>query len=324
MSSAAGFERMRDAVGRALLELGEADPDVVVLTADVARSTRTGWFGERFPERFVNVGISEQDLVGFAAGLALAGKRPYAAAFAMFMMRAWEQIRNTVDRMNLDVKLIATHSGFSDHGDGASHQSLEDIALMRVLRNMVVVVPADGPQAYNAVLAVHERVRGPVYIRVGRDYSPAVTSVEEEFRLGRLQLLRDGWDAAVVASGPLVAHALWAAERLERERGLSVAVANLHTVKPVDAEGLERLARATGLVIVVEEHFPRGGVFGAVAEALVQRYPVPVVPVAPTGYGHSARSVMDLYRMYGLDPESLAERIASIIEERRVGVVAAR
>ena len=301
--------RMRDAVGRALVELGDADPDVVVLTADVARSTRTQWFAERHPSRFINVGISEQDLVDVAAGLALAGKRPYAAAFAMFMMRAWEQIRNTIDRMNLDVKLVATHSGFSDHGDGASHQSLEDIALMRVLHNMVVVVPADGPQAYNAVLAVHERVRGPAYIRVGRDYSPVVTDPEAGFRLGRLEVLRDGSDGFIVSAGPLVAHSIEAAERLERERGLSLGVANLHTVKPLDAEGLERLARRTGLLFVVEEHFPRGGLFGAVAEALAERYPARVLPVAPWGYGHSARSVMDLYRMYCLDPGCLAERL---------------
>ncbi len=311
--------RMRDAAGRALLELGEADRDVVVLTADVARSTRTQWFAERFPERFMNVGISEQDLVDIAAGLALAGKRPYAAAFAMFMMRAWEQIRNTVDRMNLDVKLLATHSGFSDHGDGASHQSLEDLALMRVLHNMTVVVPADGPQAYNALLVVHERVRGPAYLRLGRDYSPPVTEPEEEFRLGRLQVLREGEDGFIVSAGPLVAHSLEAAERLERLRGLWLGVANLHTLKPLDVEGLERLARRTGLLLVVEEHFPRGGVFGAVAEAVVQRYPVPVLPIAARGYGHSARSVMDLYRAHCLDPECLARRIEALLASTRGG-----
>ena len=307
---------IRDAVGRALLELGSADPDVVVLTADVARSTRTSWFAKRFPERFVNIGISEQDMVGFAAGLALAGKKPYAAAFAMFMMRAWEQIRNSVDRMNLDVKLIATHSGFSDHGDGASHQSLEDIALMRVLHNMTVIVPADPPQAYNALLTVHDQVRGPVYYRVGRDYSPVVTDPEEPYRLGRLQILREGSDLAVVSAGPLLAQVLEAVETLEKREGLSIAVANLHTVKPVDADGLERLARSTGLMAVVEEHFPRGGIYGAVVEALAPRYPVKVHPIGARGYGHSARSVLDLYRAQGLDAESLARRLSRIARGR--------
>jgi len=305
---------IRDAVGRALLALGEADPDVVVLTADVARSTRTAWFASRFPRRFVNIGISEQDMVDFAAGLALAGKKPYAAAFAMFMMRAWEQIRNTVDRMNLDVKLIATHSGFSDHGDGASHQSLEDIALMRVLHNMTVVVPADPPQAYKAVLAVHDQVRGPAYIRIGRDYSPVVTDPEEEYRLGRLEQLREGSDLAIVSAGPVIAQALEAAEILEREKGLSAAVFNLHTVKPLDEWGLARVAQRYGRIVVVEEHFPRGGVFGAVAETVVRLHPVPVYPVAATGYGHSARSVMDLYRAQGLDAEGIAVRVARAVE----------
>ncbi len=305
---------IRDAVGQALLELGEADPSVVVLTADVARSTRTAWFGKKFPKRFVNIGISEQDMVGFAAGLALAGKRPYAAAFAMFLMRAWEQIRNSIDRMNLDVKLIGTHSGFSDHGDGASHQSLEDIALMRVLHNMTVVVPADPPQAYKAVLALHDQVRGPAYIRVGRDFSPIVTDPEEEYRLGRIEVLREGDDLAIVSAGPLLSQVLLAADILE-SRGYSVLVANMHTVKPVDAEELERIARRTGRVFVVEEHFPRGGVFGAVAETLAQRYPVPIHPVAAVGYGHSARSVMDLYRAQGLDSAGIARRILRVLGE---------
>jgi len=319
MSSAAlrteNLGSMRDAVGKALLHLGEIDGDVVVLTADVARSTRTKWFAERFPERFINTGISEQDMIGFAAGLALAGKKPYAAAFAMFMMRAWEQIRNTVDRMNLGVKLVATHSGFSDHGDGASHQCLEDIALMRVLHNMTVVVPADAPQAYKALIALHEHP-GPAYIRIGRDYSPQVTDPGAEYRLGRLEILRDGDDAAIVSAGPLLAQALEAARELER-RGYSVAVANMHTVKPVDAAGLVRLAQRTGLVIVVEEHMPRGGVFGAVAETLAQTHPVPVIPIAAKGYGHSARSVTDLYERHGLLAGQIAEKIATIIQGAR-------
>ncbi|WP_317894630.1 transketolase family protein [Pyrofollis japonicus] len=306
---------MRDAVGKALLYLGDIDRDVVVVTADVARSTRTKWFGDKYPERFVNIGISEQDMVGFTAGLALAGKKPYAAAFAMFMMRAWEQIRNTIDRMRLNVKLIATHSGFSDHGDGASHQSLEDIAVMRVLHNMAVVVPADAFQAYKALIRLHE-VHGPAYMRIGRDYSPQVTDPGAEYRFGRLEVLRDGSDVAVVSAGPVLAHVIEAAKILE-EKGISVAVANLHTVKPVDEAGLVALAQRTGLVIVVEEHFPRGGVFGAVAETLAQHYPVPIIPVAPRGYGHSARSILDLYERHGLMPRQIARSIAEAVERWR-------
>jgi len=311
--------RVRDAVGCALVELGEEDEDVVVLTADVARSTRASYFGSRFPERFVNVGIAEQDLVGFASGLALAGKKPYALAFAMFMMRAWEQIRNTIDRMNLNVKLIATHSGFSDHGDGSSHHSLEDLALMRVLHNMVVVVPADSLEAYHTIKLVHQ-IKGPVYIRIGRDYSPKVASVDDRPELGRLRLLREGEDAAIVGVGPLLAHALEAARLLEEKHGLRVAVANLYTLKPVDVDGLVKLAQKTGRIFVVEEHFPRGGVFGVVAEVLAQHKPVPVYPIAARGYGHSARSVMDLYEAHGLTPQAIARRVLEVVRsaEQRV------
>lgn len=308
--------RVRDAVGCALVELGEEDRDVVVLTADVGRSTRASYFASRFPDRFVNVGIAEQDLVGFASGLALAGKKPYVLAFAMFMMRAWEQIRNTVDRMNLNVKLVATHSGFSDHGDGSSHHSLEDLALMRVLHNMVVVVPADSLEAYHTIKLVHG-FKGPVYIRVGRDYSPKVTSVDDIPKLGRLRVLREGEDASIIGVGPLLAHALEAAKILEERHGLRIAVANLYTLKPVDVDGLVRLAQKTGVVFVVEEHFPRGGVFGVVAEVLVQHKPVPVYPIAAKGYGRSARSVMDLYEVHGLTPQAIAEKVLEVLKSAK-------
>ncbi len=307
---------MRDAVGRALVELGEEDPDMVVVTADVARSTRTAWFGERFPERFVNVGIGEQDLVDFAAGLALAGKRPWAAAFAMFMMRAWEQIRNTIDRMRLDVKLLATHSGFSDHGDGASHQSLEDIALMRVLHNMVVVVPADALEAYKATLTLHREYRGPAYLRVGRDYSPRVTEPDTPFRLGRANVLLDGEDVAVFGCGPVLYSALRAAEELRR-RGIRVAVVDVHTVKPIDRETIVKYASKTGLVVTIEEHYPRGGLGGAVAEVLAEEYPTRMLMIGARGYGHSARSVEDLYRRHCLDAECVARRIEEFVSRNK-------
>jgi len=299
---------MRDAVGKALVELGENDKDMVVVTADVARSTRTIWFAERFPERFVNVGIGEQDLVDFAAGLALAGKRPWAAAFAMFMMRAWEQIRNTIDRMKLDVKLLATHSGFSDHGDGASHQSLEDIALMRVLHNMIVVVPADALEAYKAVIHLHEQVRGPAYLRIGRDYSPRITELETPFILGQANVLEDGEDVTLIGAGPILYHVLEAA-RILRERGIRAAVIDMHTIKPIDRSTVVKYAQKTGFVVTVEEHYPRGGLGGAVAEVLVEEYPTRMLLIGARGYGHSARSVEDLYRAHGLTAESIAKRV---------------
>ncbi len=309
--------RMRDAVGRALVELGEEDPDMVVVTADVARSTRTAWFGERFPDRFVNVGIGEQDLVDFAAGLALAGKRPWAAAFAMFMMRAWEQIRNTIDRMNLDVKLLATHSGFSDHGDGASHQSLEDIALMRVLHNMVVVVPADALEAYKATRYLHLEHRGPAYLRIGRDYSPRLTEPDTPFQLGKANVLREGEDAVVFGCGPVLYSAVRAAEELEREKGWRIAVVDVHTVKPLDRETVVKYAQRTGRVVTIEEHYPRGGLGGAIAELLAQEYPTRMLLIGARGYGHSARSVEDLYRRHCLDPLCVKKRISEFLEAHR-------
>jgi len=187
---------------------------------------------------------------------------------------------------------------------------------MRSLHNMTVVVPADAPQAYNAVKTLH-RLRGPAYIRVGRDYSPRVTSIDTPFQPGRLQLLRDGCDAAIVSAGPVLAHALRAAELLEENYSLRVAVANMHTVKPADADGLEKLARKTGIVFVVEEHAPRGGIYGAVVEALAPRYPTPIHPIAAKGYGRSARSIQDLYRAHGLTPEAIARRVLEVVLEWR-------
>ncbi len=309
--------RIRDAVGRALVELGEIDKDMVVVTADVARSTRTAWFGERYPERFVNVGIGEQDLVDFAAGLALAGKRPWAAAFAMFMMRAWEQIRNTIDRMRLDVKLLATHSGFSDHGDGASHQSLEDIALMRVLHNMVVVVPADALEAYKAVYKLHLEYRGPAYLRIGRDYSPRITDVDTPFEIGKANVLEDGEDLAIIGCGPILYNAIQAAKILKSRKKISIAVIDMHTVKPIDRETIVKYASRTGLVVTVEEHFTRGGLGGAVAEVLAEEKPTPMLMIGARGYGHSARSVEDLYKRHCLDPACIARLIERFLEKHR-------
>jgi transketolase len=304
---------MRDAVARALVELGYRDDTIIVVTADVAKSTRSQWFGKHHPGRLVNVGISEQDMAGFAAGMALAGYKPYMVAFAMFLLRTWEQIRNSIDRMNLDVHIIGAHSGFSNYTDGSSHQVLEDIATMQTMVNMRVYVPADPLQAYNMVHRLHEE-KGPIYIRVARDNTPVVTS--GEFTPNKLEILRDGSDAALVSAGPLLANCLEAAEILSKE-GLDVAVANLHTVKPIDTQGLARLAEKTGLLVVVEEHTPYGGIYGAIAEALAQEKPTPMVPVHPRGYGRSARSLKELYLHMGLDPVSIAKRVREAVEKWR-------
>ncbi|MEM1873401.1 MAG: transketolase C-terminal domain-containing protein [Acidilobaceae archaeon] len=311
---------MREALGRALADLGEIDGDVVVVTADVGEATRAVRFFERYPERYFNVGISEQHAVSFAAGLAALGMKPVVVAFAMFLMRAWEQIRNTVVRMNLGVKLVGTHAGFSDSTDGSSHQALEDIALMRVLPGMTVVVPADACQVSRSLPKVVESVKGPAYYRVGRDYSPPITcDYSEDFVVGRAEILRDGEDVVVVGAGTVLWNALKAAEELKRVKGLSVAVVNMHTVKPLDEELLLKLARKTGAVVTVEEHSVHGGLGSAIAETLAERYPAPVEIVGTRSLGRSARSPEDLLEHYGLGVRSLVQAIERVVERAKRG-----
>lgn len=304
---------MREAFGRTLADLGEVDGDVVVVTADVGDATRASYFRERYPERYFNVGISEQHAVSFAAGLAALGLKPVVTAFAVFLMRAWEQVRNTVARMNLNVKLVGTHSGFSDSTDGSSHQALEDIALMRVLPNMRVVVPADACQVSRSLPRVVLEVQGPVYYRIGRDYSPPINcDTGHEFELGRGEVLLDGDDAVIVGAGPVLWSALRAASSLRRELGLSVAVLNMHTVKPLDEDLLVRYAMKTGAVVTVEEHSVFGGLGSAVAEALARRYPTPVESLGTASFGRSARSPEDLIEFYGLGEKRILEAVLRV------------
>jgi transketolase len=302
----------RRALARALLHLGERLEDLVVLDADTARSTGTIAFAERFRERFFNVGISEQDLVGRAAGLAIAGLRPVAAAFASFMMRAWEQVRNTVDRDSLNVKLVATHAGLSAHVDGSSHQALEDVALMRSLARTAVVVPADEAATFESVVWLVERLRGPAYVRLERDNAPSV--YEEccfKFRLGGLEVLEDGGDAAILAFGPMVGVAL-EASRILRRRGLRVGVVDVYSVKPLGRLALERIARSQPALVTLEDHRVNGGLGGAVAEALSGLRGAPPLlrlGVPPGVYGSSARSFPELLSYMRLDPASVARRV---------------
>ncbi len=304
---------MREMVGRALSELVEKDDSVVVVTADVAHSTRAVYVARKKREKLVNVGISEQDMVGFASGLAIAGKKPFIVGFAMFIMRAWEQIRNTIDRMELNVKIIGTHSGFSDAYDGSSHQCIEDIALMRALVNMTVIVPADPLQTYDAIYASYQELDKPVYIRVGRDSTHIIT--EGKFRIGEIEILRDGTDIAIISAGPILYNVIQVHEMLRR-KGYSTLVANLHTVKPVDSTTLEKIARKTGIIFVVEEHVKHGGIYSAVLEELSPRYPVPVYSISARNYGRSAKTTEDLYYYQGLDPRKIYKQVIKKLETR--------
>ncbi|MEJ5292168.1 MAG: transketolase C-terminal domain-containing protein [Candidatus Methanosuratincola sp.] len=260
---------MRVAFGEGLLELGEELEDLVVLTADVAKPTQAIGFGERFPHRFLNVGIAEQDMVDIAAGLALSEKVPVAVAFAPFMMRAWEQVRSTIARCSLNVKLVGTHSGLSAADEGASHQSLEDVALMRVLPNMTVVVPGDREEVKEATRAIVES-KGPAYMRIGRDEDARF--LEEEFRLGRAVVLKDGSDVAVFSNGYLTSEVLAAAEGAP----VDAMVIHVPTVKPLDSSTVLSAARRTGAAVCVEEHSVIGGMGSAVSELLSEEYPIHV------------------------------------------------
>ena len=304
------IESVREAFGRALVELGKENEKIVVVDADVKSSTKTVYFERAFPERFVQVGISEQDMVSTAAGLAIAGKIPVVSAFAAFLMRAWEQIRNTVARDNLNVKLIPTHSGFSDHMDGSSHQCLEDIALMRVLPNMTVVVPADAPSVPVLLKEVVEH-EGPVYMRLGRDHAPRVYE-RPELELGRASVLREGSDVLLVANGVMVSVALEVAKALE-ERNVEAGVIDMHTVKPLDEKTLVRMARRVNTVITMEEHSVYGGLGGAVAEALSERLPRRVIRIGTTDFGRSSRDYFALLKRYGLTADAVVRRIEGVI-----------
>lgn len=302
----------RDALGKALADLGDLRQDVVAIVADTGETTRAKLFAERHPQRFFNVGIAEQAMVGIAAGLALAGFMPYALTFAAFMTRAWEQARNSVDRMNLQVRLVGTHAGFADAYDGPSHQALEDIALFRALPNFTVLVPSDSCEVYRAVLA-SAAVKGPVYIRVGRDFHiPSTCELYERFEVGRAYVARDGDDVAIFTTGVVLPFALEAVEIL-RDRGISAAVVHFPTVKPLDYQTAEKYAAKTGAVVTVEEHLITGGFGSAVAEFLSQTRPTKMALMGLKTYGRTAKSPLELYQYFGLTPENIAARAEELV-----------
>lgn len=296
----------RDAYGKALLVLGEENPNVVVLDADLSKSTKTAEFSKNYPERFFNMGIAEANLLGTAAGLAAAGKTPFASTFAVFATgRAFEQIRNSIAYPKLNVKIAATHAGVSVGEDGGSHQAIEDIAIMRALPNMVVLVPADGEETRQMVLAAAE-YNGPVYLRMGRLDVPVIFGEDYHFEIGKAKVLKEGTDVAIMANGLMVAIALEAAELLASE-GISVSVVNVSSVKPIDEETILRVAKETGAVVTAEEHNIIGGLGSAVAEILGEKLPTPMVRVGlKDTFGESGRPY-ELLEKYGLTKENLVK-----------------
>ena len=268
----------RDAYGDALVSLGKKRNDVVVLDADLSGSTKTSKFAKAFPDRFFNIGIAEQDMMGTAAGLAIGGKLPFVSTFAVFATgRAWEQVRQSICYPNLSVKIVASHAGVTVGEDGGSHQSVEDIAVMRVIPHMTVIVPADGPETVQAIEAVAEH-KGPCYVRVGRNKVPTLYGPDYKFKIGKAHVFNEGKDAAIIAAGIMVAEALKARELLKAE-GIDAGVINLSTIKPLDADAVIAAAKRCGAIVTAEEHSIIGGLGGAVAEALAESAPVPMVRI---------------------------------------------
>lgn len=296
----------REAYGQALEALGAVRQDVVVLDADLSKSTKTNMFQNKYPERFFNMGIAEQNLMGVAAGLAAAGKVPFASTFAVFATgRAYDQIRNSICYPRLNVKIAATHAGITVGEDGGSHQALEDINLMRGLPNMTVLVPADGPEAYKAVMAAAEH-EGPVYIRFGRSAVPTITDPEEAFIIGKGNCLREGSDVTLIACGMMVAVALDAADLLAAD-GVHAAVIDMSTIKPIDTALINEWAAKTGAIVTAEEHNVIGGLGSAVAEVVTAAKPVPVEMVGIEDTFGESGTAAALVEKYGLTKEHIAE-----------------
>lgn len=303
----------RVSYGNALAELGEIYKDICVLDADLAASTQTAIFGKRFPDRFFDVGIQEGNMVGVAAGLATTGKTVFCSSFAMFATgRAYEIIRNSVAYPRLNVKICASHAGVSVGEDGATHQCIEDIALMRVLPHMLVIQPADDIEARQAVKAAYD-YHGPVYLRLARLASPVFNSEDYKFELGKGVTLRDGSDVTLVATGLPVTAALEAAD-LFAGCGISARVINMHTIKPIDQEILLKAARETGKIVTIEEHSVIGGLGGAVCEAITEKFPVPVCRIGIQDQFGVSGPALDLYKLYGLDAEGIFKRVKEFVE----------
>ena len=305
----------RDGYGKALLELGKQNPNVVALDADLSDSTRSEYFAKAFPERFFSMGIAEQNMIGAAAGLAFSGKIPYASTFAVFSERAYEFVRNVVSRNKLNVKITGSHAGIFTGEDGKSAQAIEEIAAYRALPNMIVLQPCDSVEAEKMVFALAE-YKGPSYMRMHRNPVPVIHNSNYKFEIGKGEILRQGKDAVIFATGTLVHEALKAAEILKSER-IDVFVVNMHTIKPVDEKLIIDLARKTNCVITAEDHNVIGGLGGAVAEVLGENYPCIMKRIGLNDRYAESGKPDELYRKYGLDADSIAEEVMKIVNKKR-------
>jgi len=305
----------RDIYGKTLVELGKSNKDIVVLDADLSSSTRTGLFAKEFPERFFNFGVAEQNMMATAAGLASCGKTVFASTFAMFATgRAWDQVRNTVCYNNFNVKIVASHAGITVGPDGSSHQALEDIALMRVIPTMKIIVPCDGPQTRDAIMTAASTL-GPFYIRLGRPKIPTIDN-KGEFKLGKAQVLTKGNDVAIIACGIMVSAALEASENLLKQ-GIRATVINIHTIRPLDAQAILEVAGLTKGMIVCEEHTVIGGLASSIDEIVAQNCPTQVMRLGiKNRFGQSGEPA-DLLKEYNLTSQDIEKAALAIVSSRK-------
>ncbi len=307
----------RDGYGKGLVRLGDDNPSVVVLSADLTESTRSLGFSEKFPERFFEVGVAEQNMAAVAAGLGVSGKIPFISSYATFSPgRNWEQIRTAISYNNSNVKIAGHHAGISVGPDGATHQALEDIATMRVMANMTVIIPCDALEAEKATMAA-ATLWGPVYLRFAREKTPLITTEGSPFVPGKVQLL---WDsrkpqAALIACGPLVYNALEAARELENSN-INVLVLNNHTVKPLDEKKILEIAERAGAVVTVEEHQVQGGMGSAVAEFLARKYPVPMEFIGMQNHFGESGAPQELIQKYGMGVKDIVAAVKKAIKRK--------
>jgi len=306
----------RNGFGEGLVESGTRNPNVIGICADLSESTRFEAFKKAHPAQYVEIGVAEQMLVAMAGGLASVGKIPWIASYAMFNPgRSWEQVRTIMALNDTNVKIAGAHAGVSVGPDGATHQAIEDIAIMRVIPHMTVVVPCDSVQTKKATLALSERW-GPTYLRLGREKSPVITTEETPFTVGEAQIFREGGDVAIVACGILVYNSLMAADKLSREDGIECRIVNNHTVKPMDEAAIVAAARDCGAIVTVEEHQKHAGMGSRVAEIVAQKYPVPIEFIGVDDRFGQSGDPLELIEYYGMGIDAIVDAVRKVAKRK--------
>lgn len=305
----------RDSYGDTLFKIGNNN-QIVVLDADLSVSTQTNKFAKKYPDRFINVGCAEQNLIGVAAGIAISEKIAFVSTYAIFSNRAWEQIRNTVAHDNLNVKIVVSHSGLTNGPDGASHQSLEDITIMRVIPNMTVIVPSDAIETEKVIISEVDR-KGPAYIRLNRSKTPIINNEDYEFKIGKAVKLIDGNDLTIISTGTMVYESLEASKILKSDE-IYASVLNIHTIKPIDRDAIVRAAKNTNRILTVEEHSIFGGLGGTVAEILGEEYPVIMKMIGTRDTFGESGEYRELLKKHGLVAENIAKSAKELLENKIV------